>query len=128
MSPSRLTMESEEEAAPLLSQRPRNSNSALDQAYVQSSITEHFYSSLSVFLLSIVLALCKMGAGVAVLWMREEQTERPIREWLLGVVVQDVGYLCFLIGGKYRYIVRETTGLVLKEPCWVMMLDKAFTV
>ena len=67
------------------------------------------------------------GAGVGVLWVREEPAGRPIREWLVGVVLQDVGYLVFLIGVKFRYIVREPSGLVLKEPCWVLVLDKAFT-
>ena len=57
-------MESEEESAPLLSLRlPRGSNPALDQGYVQSSISQYFYSSLSVFLLSAVLAVCKVGLG-----------------------------------------------------------------
>lgn len=68
------------------------------------------------------------GAGVAVLWAREDPADKPIREWLFGVVLQDVGYLAFLIGVKLRYIVREASGLVLKEPCWVVVLDKAFTV
>jgi hypothetical protein len=127
-------MESEEESAPLLSLRQlRSSSAALDQAYVQSSISQHFYSSLSVFVLSVVLAVCKVRgrqvtAGVGVLWIREDQAEKPIREWLAGVVLQDAGYLAFLAGVKFRYIEREAAGLVLKEPCWVVVLDKAFTM
>ena len=113
--------------------RIRRENHGVDQAYVQSSISEYVYSSLSVLVLSTVLALCKVLltqtlATVVVLWMHEGDTDKPVRVWVIGVAVQDVGYLAFLLGVKLRYATRETTGLVLKEPWWVVVLDKVFTL
>lgn len=127
-------MEHEEEQSPLLPAAPVSvaEHRQRVQQNAQAMAAQHFYTSHSIFVLSIVITIVKASStqilmSTVVLSFREHSPSRPLKLWLAVVLLQDFCYFLFLLL-KIPFIRRVQQTLVMDEPCSVLVFDKLFTV
>lgn len=117
------------EEAPLL---PSSQHINQVQSHARSLATNSFYTSHTVFILSLVLSAAKVTdiqalASTVVLSFKEDTPKKPLKLWLAGILLQDLCYFVFLLS-KIPYVKRLQQRLVLEVPYSVFTLDLMFTM
>lgn len=127
-------MASQEERAPLVASHAVDFSQHIQrvQENAQNIAAHHFYTSHSLFVLSVLISACKVKctqimASLTVLAFREPQTSRPLELWISVVLLQDILYFIFLLM-KIPHIRRVQQSLVIEESCSVLVFDRLFTV